>query len=73
MIRSAIARTQAKFKVTAAEVGDQDRHDTGLLGVACISNDRSHLDSVLDKILNYVASNSPESEIYAEYRELIQV
>lgn len=70
VIRSAISRTQTKFKLTTVEVGDQDRHDTALLGVACISTEVSHIDSVFDKVLNFMSGISLESEFYSEYREI---
>ncbi len=73
VIRRAIMRTQVKYKVSTAEVGDQDVHETALLGVACISNDPSHIDSVFDKILDFMSRISPEAEFYPEYRELLRL
>ena len=71
MIRRAIERTRAKHRVSVAEVGDQDLHQTALLGVAYVSNEPSHVDSVLDKTLNFMAGTSPEAEFHPEYRELL--
>ena len=72
IVRSVLARTQSKFNVSAAEVDDQDLHHTALLGVACVSNDSSHIDSVLDKILAFMASARPEVEFSPEFREHIR-
>ena len=71
VIRRAIERTRAKHRVSVAEVGDQDAHQTALLGVAYVSNEPSHVDSVLDKTLNFMAGTSPEAEFHPEYRELL--
>ena len=73
VIRRAVERTRAKHRVSVAEVGDQDVHETALLGVAYVSNERSHVDSVLDKILDFMAGTSPETEFHPEYRELLHL
>ena len=73
VIRSAISRTQTKFKLTTVEVGDQEHHDTALLGVAYISTEVSHIDSVFDNVLNFISGTSLESEFYPEYREILRV
>lgn len=70
VLRSLLTRTQSRFNVSAAEVADQDLHQTALVGVACVSNSHSHADSILDKVLAFMASAHPEAEISPEFREI---
>ena len=70
MVRRVVDRTRARFNVSVAEVADQDRHDTALLGVTFASNSASHVDSVLDKVLAFMAGSHLEAEISPEEREV---
>lgn len=48
-------RVQQKFaNVSLAEVGAQDVYDEAILGICAVSNDRSYLESVLNKIPDFI-------------------
>ena len=49
-----ISKVQNKFKVTIAQVDALDKLQSIVLGVALISNDVSHLDQMMDKVLNFI-------------------
>lgn len=58
--RSVIKRTKEsvrnRFNASVAEVGMHDVHDAAQLGIALAGNDKSHLNSKADKIINFVES-----------------
>ncbi len=49
-----IARVQNHFHAAAAEVGHLDLHQRALIGVAVVSNDQRHANSMLDQIVRQV-------------------
>lgn len=68
-IKSLIARTENKFKVAIAEVDAQDVHQTMVLGIACVTQDTSMADSILDKVIEFI-EQSTEAEIIEVLREV---
>jgi hypothetical protein len=68
-IKSLIARTENKFKVAIAEVDAQDVHQTMVLGIACVTQDTSMADSILDKVIEFIEQNT-EAEIIEVLREV---
>jgi len=47
-------RLRNKFNVAVAEVDSMDSHQRAVLGVAYVSNDPSHANSVMDKVIDFV-------------------
>jgi uncharacterized protein YlxP (DUF503 family) len=70
VIRPILAELRRRYDVSAAEVGHQDLHRRGLLGVAVIAGDAGHCDNVLDGCERLVAAR-PEIELLAAHRQLI--
>ena len=56
VVTKVIAQTQNRFKVSAAEVGDQDFPGRGQIGIAVVTTEQRHANSVLDTILNFIES-----------------
>ena len=54
VIRSLKERLANKFNISIAEVDDNDKWQRSCLGVAIVSNDRSFIDTVLNKIVNFI-------------------
>lgn len=55
VVRRIVDRARNKFNVAAAEVGDLDVHRRATLGFSVVSNDASHVHSILDKLTAFVA------------------
>lgn len=51
-------RIAARFNVSVAEVGDAGLWQRATVAVACVSNDRTHVSEVLDKVVDLVRSNT---------------
>ena len=55
-LKSLKDRIRAKFNVSVAEVDDNDLWQKASLAVAAVSNDKSHLNQMLDHVLDLVRS-----------------
>jgi uncharacterized protein YlxP (DUF503 family) len=65
IIKSLMARLQNKFNISIAEVEDNDRHRTAVLGAAVVTNDTAFGDSVMAQVINHVQSSN--EAILADY------
>ena len=71
VVKSLCARLQNEFRVAAAEVADNDLWQIAEIGVACVSNDRGHADSVLDRVLRYAEETRLDVEVLEVEVELL--
>jgi hypothetical protein len=55
IVKAVVGRIRSSFNASAAEVGDNDVLQRAEIGFALIGNDRRHINSKLDKILNMVS------------------
>lgn len=70
IVKSICSKLSNKFNVSIAEIDAQDVHQTIVIGIACIANELKQVDSMLDKIINFIET-STEAEIVAVDREII--
>jgi uncharacterized protein YlxP (DUF503 family) len=63
VIKSIITRLQNKFKVSVAEVDNQDLWQLAILGVACVSNHKRHADETLTNVVKFIVQNYPDVEL----------
>ena len=70
IVKSIIAKTKNKFNVSIAEIDEQDRHQTIVLGVACVTDTVTRSDAIIDKVIKFIeSSNQPEiQEVRRELR-----
>lgn len=57
MLKSLIERMKNRFNVSVAEVGENDKYRKALLGIAVVSNEKSHANAVLNHVVDFVQSN----------------
>lgn len=57
-IKSIIGKLQSRFNISIAEVGLNDSWQTSEIGFACVSNDSSHANQVISKVLKFIDGNS---------------
>ncbi|HEY6879841.1 MAG TPA: DUF503 domain-containing protein [Polyangiales bacterium] len=55
VVRSILERARTRFHAAAAEVADMDVHRRATLGFTIVSNDARHVQSILDKLIGFVA------------------
>lgn len=70
VVKSLIAKLRNKFNVSAAETGEQDIHQTVVIGVAAIVAGHGQADSVMEEILHFVEENT-EAEIVEVGKEVL--
>ena len=69
MVKSLIGKIRSRYAVSAAEIDEQDIHQTIVIGVAAIVAHTAQADSMMDDILAFVENNT-EAEIVAVEREI---
>ena len=52
VLQSLKNRLREKFNLSVAEVGEQDLWQKSILGLACVANESSHVNQVLEQALN---------------------
>jgi len=56
VVRSMVDKVKSKFNASVAEVGANDKWQKIELGVSTVGNDRRHVDSSLNHILDFLES-----------------
>lgn len=69
VVKSLLAKVRNKFHVSAAEVAEQDVHQTIVIGVASIAAHQAQADSIMDEIIGFVEENT-EAEVVEIMREV---
>lgn len=54
IVKSLIEKSRNRFNVSVAEVADQDVHQKAAIGIAVVGNDGRLLNSVLDRIIDFM-------------------
>ncbi len=54
VIRKLIDRVRHRFNVSISEVGDNDLWQRAQIGICTVSNDRRHINSSLDKVIDFI-------------------
>lgn len=69
IVKSMIGKIKSRFNVAISEIAEQDRQQTIIIGVACISDSVAGCDKVLDHILDFIDENV-EAELTDIVREI---
>lgn len=69
IVKSLLAKLRNKFQVSAAEINDQDVHQSIIIGIAAIVPHNAQADSIMEEIVRFVEETT-EAEIVEEEREL---
>ena len=57
VVKSLIERLRSRFNASVSEIAAQDNKRLAVAGIAVVSNDGSHLDEQLDKIVNFIVND----------------
>jgi uncharacterized protein YlxP (DUF503 family) len=69
VVKSILERARNRFHVSAAEVDDMDAHRRAVLGFAVVSNDARLVESILDKLVSFIAG-ATQAEIIDQSRSI---
>ncbi len=68
VVKSLTDKMKYKFNISVAEVEEQDNHRVAVIGFACVTNQNSHADSIIENVISFVENNT-EAEITDVFRE----
>ncbi|MFZ2448846.1 MAG: DUF503 domain-containing protein [Syntrophobacteraceae bacterium] len=54
IVKGLIEKSRNRFNVSVAEVADQDAHQRAAIGIAVVGNDGRVLNSLLDRIIDFM-------------------
>jgi len=54
VLRKVIDKVKKKYNVSVAEVGDNNKWQRSQVGLCVVGNDRKHINSSLDKIIDFI-------------------
>lgn len=57
ILKSLLERLKSRFNVSAAETGLNDKWQAAEIGIACVSNDRAQVDSIIGNVLNFIEND----------------
>ena len=63
VVKSLVEKTRHKFNASVAEVDRQEEHKMLVVGFACVSNEKSHAEHILD----FMEKSTEAELISAEY------
>lgn len=72
MLRRILDRGRHKFNAAFSEVDHLDHHRRATIGVAVVSNDGRHAQSMIDTIVSFVSTIS-EAQVVGRSSELVHV
>jgi len=73
ILKSLIAKLQNEFRLSVAEIDNQDSWQLSSIGIACVSNDSQHANEVLSHAVNYITGNYPQVELLDYQIEIVPV
>ncbi|SET32817.1 hypothetical protein SAMN05660297_02034 [Natronincola peptidivorans] len=54
ILKSVIERIKARFNVSIAEVGNQDKWQIAEIGFCCVSNSKKHADEMINNVIHFI-------------------
>lgn len=58
IVKSLIERLRSRFNASVAEIAAQDSKQLAVIGISVVTNDGSHLDEQLDKIVSFILNDA---------------
>jgi uncharacterized protein len=65
-----ISRLHKEFNVTVSEIGLQDVWQSAWIGVASLSNEKTHNEQVMNNVIKFIESNWPDEQILESHLEI---
>ena len=66
VLRKLIDRVRSRFNVAISEVGDNDLWQRAQIGICTVGNDRRHVNSSLDKVIDFVEKMNLVEMVHTE-------
>ena len=66
VLRKVIDRVKHHFNVSISEVGDNDLWQRAQIGICTVGNDRRHINSSLDKVIDFIERMHVAEMVHSE-------
>jgi hypothetical protein len=63
MLKPLLARLHKEFNISAAEVDHHDSWQSAAIGLACVANDRAHVEEVLTNAVKWIEDHRPDLQV----------
>jgi uncharacterized protein YlxP (DUF503 family) len=73
VVRSITGRVKSRFKISAAEIADNDSWQYAVIGFCCISNDKRHSNEVISKVISFIEHGGFDAEVLDVTTEIIDL
>ena len=58
IVKSITEKAKHKFNISIAEVDRQDFHKNIVIGFACVTNESSHANSIIENVIKFIENNT---------------
>ena len=58
IVKSLIDKIKHRYNISIAEIENQDVHQTVVIGIACVSNNTRHANSMIQNVVEYIEDNT---------------
>lgn len=69
-LKSLLARLRNRYNVSVAEVDRQDNWQRATVGVAAVSNQTTHIDQILQEVVNFIAAQGDLEILHYELEKV---
>jgi hypothetical protein len=66
VLRKLMDRVRHRFNVSISEVGDNDLWQRAQIGICTVGNDRRHINSSLDKVIDFIEKMNLAETVHTE-------
>lgn len=70
VVRSLTQKISSRYNVSIAEVGEQDKWQRAEIGFSCVSNNRRHVERMIQEVLRFVESDG-RAEVMDIHQEIL--
>ncbi|GAB4444412.1 MAG: DUF503 domain-containing protein [Chloroflexi bacterium OHK40] len=71
VVKSLLARVRNQFNVSISEVDDQDRWQSAVIGIACVSTSQRYAHGQLEAVVRFIDEQRPDCPIGAYEIEML--
>ncbi len=57
IVKSLLERIRSRFNVSAAETDLNEKWGNAVIGIACVTNESAHADSIMANIVNFIETD----------------
>lgn len=61
VVKSIVQRVRNRFDVAIADVDEQPRWQVATLGVVAVANSSSHVETIVQQVINFIEQSMPSS------------